>query len=258
MLSLIVGLCIQLVVPRTCSKRTKILAKVESWIPLLMWKGKFHTRKSCSSKIRHGSGLVRSGWTSWHSKTYSFCTYANFGCMHVFYAVISCLFWATLDHWSRQRCTVSFCKFLVRNFYVSSRRSVVDRCGQAHSGREMSISFHLWFNFIFFSRKFFLKGWREEDFYSLICCTIVHFFISVSFWGPKASHLGGVIRSSNLSLGKSPKMKVLKLIWNLSNRIGLGDMIPTPQTALKTDVVWRSYSTLKFFNFSKKKRPVWL
>jgi len=65
--------------------------------------------------------------------------------------------------------------------------------------------------------------------------------------------LGGVIRSSNLSLGKSSKMKVLKLIWNLSDGIGLGDTIPTPRTALKSDAVCRRYSASKFCQFQLKK-----
>ena len=94
MLSLIVGLYIQLVVPHIYNKRTKRWAKVKPQMPLLMWKEKFHMRKNCSSKNRHGSGLVRSGRTSWHSKTYSFCTYTNFGCMHVFLCCCKILPWS--------------------------------------------------------------------------------------------------------------------------------------------------------------------
>ena len=54
-------------------------------------------------------------------------------------------------------------------------------------------------------RKIF-EGWREEDVVILSFSVLQFSFrISVSFWGPKASHLGGVIRSSSLSHGKRLK-----------------------------------------------------
>ena len=70
MLSPNVGLCIQLVILSTCSKRTERLAKLEPRIPSLMWEQMFHMRNIFSRKSHCGSGLVRSGLTSWHSNTY--------------------------------------------------------------------------------------------------------------------------------------------------------------------------------------------
>ena len=60
-------------------------------------------------------------------------------------------------------------------------------------------------------RKIF-GGLREED-VVILSFSILHFifFISVSFGGSKASHLGGVIRNSNLSLGKSSNFKIIKI-----------------------------------------------
>ena len=65
------------------------------------------------------------------------------------------------------------------------------------------------------------KFWRLKRrgcFYSLIFCTIVQLSISVSFWGPKASHLGGVIKSSSPSHGKRLKMKCSELVQTRSTR----------------------------------------
>ena len=126
MLSPIVGLFIQLV-QSTCSKRREKLAQVELRIPLSMWRWKIHMKKCCSSKSHLGVGLLRSGWTSWYSKTYSFCTYANFGCIYVFYAVISRFFeppWI-IDQGS----DVQFpsANFLPEIFWVSARKAALDR-----------------------------------------------------------------------------------------------------------------------------------
>ena len=53
--------------------------------------------------------------------------------------------------------------------------------------------------------------------------------------GTKSLSFGRYDQELKSELGKSSKFKVLKFNWNLSDRIGLGDTIPTPRTALKSD-----------------------
>ena len=90
-----VGHFIQLIIPSTWGKRIERLAKLEPKIPSLMWEHMFHMKKIFSSKSRHGSGLVRSGLTSWHNKTYTHLYICKFQlCMHVFCCNITFV-WAT-------------------------------------------------------------------------------------------------------------------------------------------------------------------
>ena len=46
--------------------------------------------------------------------------------------------------------------------------------------------------------------------------------------GTKSLSFGKYDQELKSELGKSSKFKVLKFNWNLSDRIGLGDTIPTP------------------------------
>lgn len=69
-----------------------------------------------------------------------------------------------------------------------------------------------------FWHQYALLAEQKRIFLFLKCCT-VQFRDSVIFWGPKASHLGGVIRSLGLSVIKWSKMKVIKTSLNLNDWI---------------------------------------